>query len=115
MTKTALDVCTEAARMMNLIVEGETLPAETFTRANSHLDDIMHTVNNRYALGFEWTTAAVPVGAFLPLARAVAGSISSGYGMDQYGHLYRAGIEGLREFAKADLRHDNTVTPASYF
>lgn len=115
MTKTAQDVCNEAARMLNLIPEGDAMPAEMFARAGAHLDDILHILNNRYALAFEWDRETVPVGAFLPLARAVAGSICSGYGRDEFASLYAAGIRGMREFAADDLRHDNTVTPAEFF
>lgn len=116
MTKTARDVCAEAGRTLNLIGEGDSLEAETFVRLKAHMVDIFETLNgNPYRLAFDWTIETVPTGAFLPFARAVAGSAATGYERPDLVSMYDAGIRGLRAFAAHDLTDDNHVTRGVFY
>lgn len=101
--------------MIGVAAHDEPLGDGMFDRCKTHMTDIFNTLNNTKGIAFEWTIETVPDGAFLAFARAVAGSVASGYSAPQYSGLYEVGIDGLKEFAAPDLTHENHVTTAEYF
>ena len=126
MAKTSNDVCAEALRLIGVVAEDEAMTADAQARAYAHMVDIFATLNNTEGLAFEWTVETVPDGAFLPFARAIAGSVASSYGaseaaaiaaamIDPQKSIYEIGMDGIRRFAAPDMSHRDDTTIATYF
>lgn len=98
MTKTSLEVTTEALRMLNVTgVESAAASADQ-QRAKAHLDAIYAELDDVDGAALEWTVETVPEALFLHAARAVAGSICTTYGKAEYVGLFEAGMRGLRRY-----------------
>ena len=95
MTKTSLEVTSEALRTLGVLAEDEAASADQYQRAKAHLDGIFATLDETYSLAPEWTVETVPDRLFLPLSQMVAGSLATGYALDQYVPLYRVGLAGV--------------------
>lgn len=98
MTKTALDVTTEALRMIGVCDVSEEPAAADHARAKAHWEAIWREVDETDAAAIDYTTETVPERVFLHAARAVAGSVCTGYGpaFAQYAGLYQLGLDGLK-------------------
>lgn len=95
MTKTSLDVTTEALRMLGILSMDEAPEADDHARAKSHLEAIYAEIDESLGAAPEWTIETVPARLFLFVAQAVAGSIASGYELEQLAGLRRAGMAGI--------------------
>lgn len=115
MTKTALDVTTEALNHIGVGGIGDTPEAEDHARAKAHLDDIFETLSTTQELAPEWTVETVPAGAFLPLALMLAGSICTAYGKPQYTSEYKRGLGLMREYMLADVYVKSAPVRAEFF
>jgi hypothetical protein len=126
MTKTSAEVCSEALEMLGVVATDEAMTSHDAVRAKAHMDDIFVMLNNTKGLAFEWTVETVPDGAFLPFARAVAGSVASAYNrsgraaeaaaiINPRKSLYEIGIDQLCAFAAPDMNHENHIVTATYY
>ena len=115
MTKTALDVATEALRHIGVTGVHETPTASDASRAKSHLDDLFETISTTEELAIEWTVETVPSGAFLPLSRMLSGSICTAYGKPEFRADYGAGLRQLRAFEFGKMKTDSQPARATYF
>jgi hypothetical protein len=95
MTRTALDVTTEALRMIEVTALDEDPSGADHERARAHLDAIYAELGETYGLAPEWTVDAVPDRLWLHMASAVAGSICTGYAKPQYVPLRAQGVRGV--------------------
>jgi hypothetical protein len=96
MTKTSLDVTTEALRTINVLAVDESASAADHARAKSHLEAIYAELDETDGAAMDWTIETVPDRLFLHLARAVAGSVSTAYEKAEYSGLYDSGMKGIR-------------------
>lgn len=126
MTKTSTEVCTEALRIIGVVAVDEAATIADVTRAKAHMDDIFSTLSDTEVLALDWTVETVPDGAFLPFARAIAGSIASSYNRSQRAaeaalminprkSLYEIGMDGIRAYEARAMRHENHTVTATYF
>lgn len=126
MSKTSSEVCTEALRLLGVVAVDEPPSADDYARAKDHMDDIFSTLTDTYALALDWTVETVPDGAFLPFARAIAGSIASAYGREQTAAsaaaminprrtLYQNGLDGIRHYEARAMHHENHTTKATFY
>ena len=115
MTKTALEVATEALRQIKVVGMSENASPEDYSRTKAHLDDLFETLSTTHELALTWTVETVPNGAFLPLARMLAGSIAGAYGQTEFLGLYRVGLRDIRAFELGKMKTDNQPIPAVYF
>lgn len=109
MTKTSLDITTEALRMIGVSAVDESPESADQQRAKAHLDAIYADLDDSQGAAFEWTVETVPDRLFLHLSMAVAGSICTAYGFPQFVGLYQRGMMKIRadEFG-AQPQADNT-------
>lgn len=115
MTKTSLEVTTEALRMIGVVADDEDATAGQYARAKLHMESIFGYLNNTLGLAFEWTIETVPDDVYLPFSEAVAGSVAPSEGLPEYMPLKAQGIRGIKEFAAPNMIHENHVTRANYF
>lgn len=113
MTKTSLEVTTEALRMIGVVAEDEAASADQYQRAKGHLDGIFAMLDETYSLAPEWTVETVPDRLYLPLAQLVAGSLATSYALDQYAPLYRVGLAGVMRDERTG--QPDRPTEAEYF
>ena len=126
MTKTSTEVCSEALRIIGVVAVDEAATAEDIVRTKEHMADIYATLDDTEVLALAWTVDTVPDGAYLPFARAVAGSVASTYNRTQRAaeaaaiinprkSLYEIGMDGLRAYEAREMRHENHTVMANYF
>lgn len=115
MTKTSLDVTTEALQHIGVLGIGEAPEAEDHARAQSHLADIFETISSTHELAPEWDIETVPSGAFLPLAIMLAGTICTAYGKPEFQPEYKRGLGLVREFMLSETYVKSQAVRASYF
>ncbi len=125
MPKTSTEVCTEALRLIGVVSIDEPATSEDLRRAKAHLDDIYASLDDTDDLAVRWTVETVPDGAFLSMARAVAGSVASSYGRSARAAeaaadikpgdpLYQIGVDGVRTYEARALNMENHVVTADY-
>lgn len=82
MTKTSLDVTSEALRRLGVLSNDEEPGADDYALAKRHLDAALSEfATDPYNFGFAWTAETVPDAVFRPLAWLVAADIASHYGL----------------------------------
>lgn len=113
MTKTSLDVTTEALRSIGVTAVDESAEATDHARALSHLEAIYATLDETEGMALAWTIETVPDTLFLPLSMMVAGSVCLGYQKPEYSVMYDA---GLRKVRAAEFGNEPAFTaPGVYF
>jgi len=95
MTKTALDVTTESLRLIGVTAVDESASADDHARAKNHLEAIYAELDETHGLALEWTVETVPDRLWQHMAAAVAGSICTAYGKEEFLPLRREGIAGV--------------------
>ncbi len=111
--------------MIGVVSVDEPATSEDLRRAKAHLDDIYASLDDTDDLAVTWTVETVPDGAFLSLARAVAGSVASSYGRSQRAAqaatdikpgfpLYQIGVDGVRAYEARALTSENHVVTTEY-
>lgn len=113
MTKTSLDVTSEALQMIGILAVDEAASAEDHARTKEHLEAIYAELDETYGVAPEWTIETVPVRLWKPLAMMVAGDICTAYGREQYTGLRPA---GMSRFMRAEFNGEvRRPTQAQYF
>ena len=115
MTKTALEVQTEALRHIGVADIEDTPDAADISRAQKHLEGCYDVLSDVDELGMDWTTAAVPDAVWLGLAIMLAGSLASGYSKPEYIGEYKRGRGMVRDYEMMQVKVDNRPVVAEYF
>lgn len=95
MTKTALEVTAEALQMIGVLAQDEEPSAEDHARAKAHLEAIFAELDETFGIAPEWTIETVPDKLWLPVSKAVAGSICTGYSKPEFTGLRAVGMAGI--------------------
>jgi len=115
MTKTALEVQTEALRHIGVADIEDTPDAADISRASAHLTAIYDLLSNTDELAMAWTLATVPEAVFLPLSIMLGGSLASGYSKPEYIAEYKRGHSMVRDYELTQLKVDGREVQAVYF
>lgn len=115
MTKTAIEIQTEALRHIGVADIEDTPDAADISRAASHLDGCYDVLANVDELAMDWTTAAVPDAVWLGLSAMLAGSLASGYSKPEYISEYARGRGMVRDYEMMQMKVDARPIPAVYF
>ena len=115
MTKTALQVQTEALRHIGVADIEDTPDAADISRAATHLEGCYDFLSEVDELAMDWTTAAVPDAVWIGLSVMLAGSLASGYSKPEYIGEYQRGRGMVRDYEMMLNKVDNKPVPAVYF
>jgi len=115
MTKTALQVQTEALRHIGVADIEDTPDAADISRAAQHLEGCYDVLSDVDELAMDWTTAAVPDAVWLGLSIMLAGSLSSAYSKPEYIGEYQRGRAKVRAYEMMQMKVDNQAIKAEYF
>ncbi len=114
MTKTALEVCTEALRHIKVCPVYQEPEADDYARAKDHLDAIFLYLNDDEELALDWTVATVPDNVWLGLSVMLGGSLSHSYGRHEYAGEWNRGKSMVRE-SEASPSIDGRPIAAQYY
>lgn len=115
MTKTAVEVATEALRHIGVADIEDTPDGADISRAQAHLTSLHELLSDTEELAPTWATATVPEALFIPLSVMLAGTICGGYSKPEYIPEYKRGLGMVRAYELAQSRVDGRPVPAAYF
>lgn len=115
MSKTALQVQTEALRHIGVADIEDTPDAADITRAAVHLEGVYDMLSDVDELAMDWTTAAVPDSVWLPLSIMLAGSLAAGYSKPEFIQEFDRGRGMVRAYELTQSKVNNRPVSVEYF
>lgn len=115
MTKSAVEVATEALRHIGVADIEDTPDAADISRTTAHLTSLHELLSDTEELAPTWTIQTVPEALFIPLSIMLSGTICGGYSKPQYIPEYKRGLGMVRDYELNQSKVDGRPVPAVYF
>lgn len=115
MSKTKLEVITEALRQVGVIGQHEAADADTYARASAVYDSEFAKLDDVHEIGVSFTSNAVSDWAFVPMRDVIAGAICEGFSRPGFRSLYNRGLRDLRKYAANEAATDGRSPETVYF